>query len=81
MIQRKCKVNKDIDLGYTIPDQAIDIVEAIETGVVKNSPVSPTSYNLIDDPVATGAVVRDGFTAADSLRAARGEFINSQNES
>lgn len=67
MIQ-KCKQNKERDLGHTIPDLAIDITEAVETGVIKNTPVSIQQYNMMQDTDEVGSVVRDTFTALDASK-------------
>lgn len=65
MIQ-KHKTDKERDLGYTIPDMALDIQEAIETGVVKKTVVNLGQYNMIDDPTKVGKVINNVFDAIDA---------------
>ena len=69
-----CKLNKDVDLGYTIPDLHIDIDEAITTGVLKNTPNSSSTYNMLNDTDEVGPVVRDVFTALDHSRILDAQF-------
>lgn len=67
-MRQKCKCDKKRDLGYTIPDLAIDITEAVTTGVIKQTQVGVESYNMMQDTDEIGLAVRDNFTAMDAQR-------------
>ena len=65
---QNCNLNKDRDLGYTIPDLHIDITEAVETGIIRNTQVAIDTYNMMQETDEVGTVVRDTFTALDASR-------------
>lgn len=66
MVQ-KCKFDKHQDIAKTQPYLSLDIVEARETGFIKDVPVPIEQYNLMDSTDEIGAIVRDPFTAMDVL--------------
>lgn len=63
-----CKCDKQRDWGYTMPDLAIDITEAVTTGAIKQTTVGVESYNMMQDTDEIGFTVRDNFTAMDAQR-------------
>ena len=67
-MKQVCKCDKSRDLGYTIPDLAIDISEAITTGKITQTIVGIESYNMMQDVDEIGLAVRDNFTAMDAQR-------------
>lgn len=63
------KYDKNRDLGETIPNLALDITEALETGVVRDTPVPIETYNMMVDTDEVGGIVRDSFSALDAAKA------------
>lgn len=80
-MKQKCKINKVRDLGYTIPDLAIDIAEAVETGVVKKTEVSVSQYNMIQDTDEVGSVITDVFSGIEASRSIDNQITNSSTAS
>lgn len=63
------KYDKNRDLGETIPNLSLDITEAIETGIVRDTPVPIETYNMMTDTDEVGGIVRDSFSALDASKA------------
>ncbi len=63
------KYDKNRDLGETIPNLALNITEALETGVVRDTPVPIDTYNMMTDTDEVGGIVRDSFSALDAAKA------------
>ena len=67
-MKQNCKFNKERDLHKVVPGLAVDIQQAIETGVVLDTGVIE-SHNEINDPTSIVTRVRDTFHALELKKA------------
>lgn len=67
-MRQNCKFNKERDLKEVVPGLAVDIQQAIETGVVLDTGVIE-QHNDIQDPTSIVTRVRDTFHALELKKA------------
>lgn len=64
----RCKYNPDRDIKKTLPDLALDLENAIATGIVVDTG-TVTEANGIEDPINIRGRIRDAFDVIDAQRA------------
>lgn len=62
-----CRFNPETDIQATVPDMAVDLAGAIETGVVLDTGMI-AEHNDIDSPACIIGRVHDAFDAIDYQR-------------
>lgn len=64
----ECKFNEQRDIQVAVPDMAVDLAAAIETGVVLDTGMI-AEHNEIDSPASIIGRVHDAFDAIEYQRA------------